>query len=445
MNSGKTSIIKHRPLTFVSLRGNGRSSRSSAKHTFIISYGNDRFLVDPGNINGESSLPRIDNLKAVIITHAHFDHFGNLLEVLKQCPTITAYCTRPTKQLITQVFSRRLPYRDHSQLHQLMERVVALKYRQRQELTREVTVSLNHAGHMLGSAACIFDCPDGKILVTGDFSPQPRGVLTPFAVPDYEYRAIISDGSFVGMERPDYPAERNSLLHRVQSTLESGHNMLVPVDALGLAQEFILYLAGQMEAGKLRKSPIFCVDFLKDPNDARQSFMDLSTRNLILSHVDFFSELYVGFREQFGNRRNALRNYFGSLIPLGADFDPTFLQGAIFMMPTQHFKYQTLFGFHAKKFARQIIAENGILLLNKQHFHKVMLRRLSLQSEYRSAVLAPPSADHPYADDIINTVRAATPNVTILVHGRRSDLTRVAAASKNNKVLAPGINEEVPL
>lgn len=440
-----TAQVHNRPIKFNSLfrHVNGNANKVP-KHSLVISIGEDRLLIDPGSAAQQAGTPRIDNLRGIFLTHAHLDHFGGLLGFLKKNPNVPAYCTPATKYLMTQHALKKPVMGKRDECLRLMERIHTYELEREIGITRSITAVFHEAGHILGSAAVTLECPEGKFLFTGDYSTQNRGVFSPFSLPARDYRAIISEGSFIGLPEPDYNEKKQELTSRIDGLFESGACLMVSLDTLGLAQEFVLYLARLMQEGEMRKFPIFCFDYerVKEPGGA----IDPYSQRILLSYAEYFGSLSDEFKRAFGGRKSELTKYFGSLVPVGKTFDPAPIHSAIFAFDTRGFKMPVISGFNVADFGRAIFEVGGMLLLNgSQHVHGGFFVRLGLDAQtYQDSLLFSLPFNHPYSRNVENIIREAGAKTNILVHGRPEDL-RPFAASLPQRIIVPKIGEEVEL
>jgi cleavage and polyadenylation specificity factor subunit 3 len=121
------------------------------------------------------------------------------------------------------------------------------------------------AGHVLGAAMFLIEIAGARILYTGDFSTEEDRHLIPASVPNWSAPpdVMISEATF-GVQTLEPREEKESRLTAlIQAILTRGGRVLMPVFALGRAQELLLILDEYWEAHpELHQYPIYYVSAL---------------------------------------------------------------------------------------------------------------------------------------------------------------------------------------
>ena len=124
--------------------------------------------INPGEMSGLDAYPRLDwfnfdfdDLDAVVISHAHIDHQGFLPTLFKYGYRGPVYCTEPTLPLMTllQMDSVKiaksngtyLPY-EVRDVNEVIKHCITLPYGKPTDISPDVTITLNNAGHIIASA-----------------------------------------------------------------------------------------------------------------------------------------------------------------------------------------------------------------------------------------------------------------------------------------------------
>jgi cleavage and polyadenylation specificity factor subunit 3 len=98
------------------------------------------------------------------------------------------------------------------------------------------------AGHVLGAAMFLIEIDGLKILYTGDYSREEDRHLKPAEVPDCEVDVLIVESTY-GVQKHDSRETRESTFTKyVTEIVQRGGKCLMPVFALGRAQELLLIL-----------------------------------------------------------------------------------------------------------------------------------------------------------------------------------------------------------
>jgi metallo-beta-lactamase family protein len=221
-------------------------------------------------------------VEAVILSHAHVDHCGNLPTLVRQGFNGPVYCTPATRDLMAVMLadsakiqeedaayravlgdaahpeSRPLYTRHDAEL--AVERCVAVPYGPSRQITPDVRLRFVDAGHVLGSAMVVLTMaiPGGErtLIFTGDLGRRGLPFLRePVPVPEADL--LICESTYGG--RTHTPLERlvEQLADVVTRTVERGGKVLVPAFSLGRAQVVVYYLQRLMDAGRVPRVPLY--------------------------------------------------------------------------------------------------------------------------------------------------------------------------------------------
>ncbi|MDQ4056775.1 MAG: MBL fold metallo-hydrolase, partial [Thermoproteota archaeon] len=157
---------------------------------FIVMTRESKIMLDcginPGEALGLNAYPRLDwfnfdldELDAVIISHAHIDHQGFLPTLFKFGYKGPIYCTEPTLPLmnllqmdsvkISKSNGTYLPY-ELRDVNEVIKHCITLPYGKPTDISPDITISLNNAGHIMGSATVHLNISGAhNILYSGDY------------------------------------------------------------------------------------------------------------------------------------------------------------------------------------------------------------------------------------------------------------------------------------
>ncbi len=212
----------------------------------------------------------VDNLDAVVITHAHLDHCGMVPFLFKYGYRGPVYMTHPTLNLATLLQLDYLdvaeregklrPYRDRDVKETILH-TIPLNYGEVTDIAPDVRLTLHNAGHILGSAIVHFHIGDGQynMAYTGDFKFGRTRLLEPatFTFPRLETLIIESTYGHPTDKMPPRQEVERKFAQILKRTLEGGGKVLIPVLAVGRAQEIMLVIEDLAAKGRIPKVPVY--------------------------------------------------------------------------------------------------------------------------------------------------------------------------------------------
>jgi KH/beta-lactamase-domain protein len=287
--------------------------------------------INPGEMSGLDAYPRIDwlnfnldDLDAVVISHAHIDHQGFLPALFKYGYKGPVYCTEPTLPLMTllQMDSVKiansngtyLPY-EARDVHEVIKRTITLPYGKPTDISPDITVTLNNAGHIMGSATVHLNISGAhNILYSGDYK-YARTQLLDSAVATYpRVETLITESTYGNSSdvMPDQAFVYRTFSESINKVLSEGGKVLIPVPAVGRAQEIMLVMAKEMSEGRLVESPIYIEGMISEASAIHMSYahyLGADVRRSVSQGINPFTSEYFtvisgGKREEAINDQN---------------------------------------------------------------------------------------------------------------------------------------------
>lgn len=105
-----------------------------------------------------------------------------------------------------------------------------------------IKITPYYAGHVLGAAMFHVECDGFKVLYTGDFNTAPDKHLGPARVPPLQPDVLICESTYASVVRQPRRATEMELCTVVHDCLLAGGKVLIPVFAVGRAQELAIIL-----------------------------------------------------------------------------------------------------------------------------------------------------------------------------------------------------------
>lgn len=193
----------------------------------------------------------INQINKIFISHAHIDHVGYLLKLMKQATFADVYMTPTTKILVKyQLYERLLKKNENIDensrlaIESLLERIVTVNYMDVVDFGK-YKVTFYAAGHMPGAMMVLFELKKKKILYTGDYSLEGTPLTQGCFIPKNK---DIDDLIICGLhaKHPNYQKKSDNLFKQIYYMLNSVRNkgefILCNVSQLSKGVEFVTYL-----------------------------------------------------------------------------------------------------------------------------------------------------------------------------------------------------------
>jgi KH/beta-lactamase-domain protein len=287
--------------------------------------------IHPGARNAWDAYPRLDwadvspaEIDAVVISHAHLDHMGFLPALFKYGYDGPVYCTEPTLPLMTllqndfvkiaQIEGGRLIY-DQKDIRNTVQHAITLPYSTVTDISPDIKLVFNNAGHILGSATVHLHIGEGahNIVYTGDYK-YGRTQLFDSATWNYPRVETLITESTYGAKEDIMPVREEvemNFVNAINSILQAGGKVLIPIPAVGRAQEILLVLDQYMKNKVLVEAPVFMEGMISEATAIHVSYAEYLSRDLRAKILDeginpFASEYFTEV-EHPSNRDEAFR------------------------------------------------------------------------------------------------------------------------------------------
>ncbi|KAH1498335.1 hypothetical protein LV164_006242 [Aspergillus fumigatus] len=265
-------------LAFYCLGGGNEVGRSC----HIIQYKGKTVMLDAGMHpakEGFSALPFFDEfdlstVDILLISHFHVDHSSALPYVLSKTNFKgRVFMTHATKAIYKWLIQdnvrvsntasssdqRTTLYTEHDHLSTL-PLIETIDFNTTHTVN-SIRITPFPAGHVLGAAMFLISIAGLNILFTGDYSREEDRHLIPAEVPKgIKIDVLITESTFGISTNPPRLEREAALMKSITGILNRGGRVLMPVFALGRAQELLLILDEYWETHpELQKIPIYYI------------------------------------------------------------------------------------------------------------------------------------------------------------------------------------------
>jgi len=261
--------------------------------------------INPGATNPLDAFPRLDApqfdldaLDAVVISHAHLDHCAVLPFLFKYGFDGPVYCSAPTSSLMTllqldylDVLSKQglmAPY-DQKDVRDVVLHTIPIRFGVVTDIAPDIRLTLHNSGHILGSSLIHLHIGEGlhNVVYTSDYKYAKTMLLEPAATEFPRVETIITESTYGAPQdiMPSRLEAEERLASIVNQTFEKGGKVLIPVPAVGRAQEIMLILDGYMRQGLIKEAPVFIEGMISEAtaiHTAYPEYLAREVRNSIL-------------------------------------------------------------------------------------------------------------------------------------------------------------------
>ncbi|MBS7624031.1 beta-CASP ribonuclease aCPSF1 [Candidatus Bathyarchaeota archaeon] len=280
------------------------SAREVGRSAILVQTRESQVLLDcginPGATKPLEAFPRLDapqfdieSLDAVVISHAHLDHCGLLPYLFKYGYDGPVYCSAPNVSLMTllqldylDVLSRQgmpLPY-DQKDVREVALHAIPLRYGVVTDIAPDIRLTLHNAGHILGSSIVHLHIGEGyhNIVYTGDFKYGRTMLLEAAATEFPRVETIITENTYSAPTdiMPSRAEAEKNLVSVINETIERGGKVMIPVPAVGRAQEIMLVIDDYMRRGELKEAPVFIEGMISESTAIHMAYPEYLSKEV---------------------------------------------------------------------------------------------------------------------------------------------------------------------
>lgn len=226
----------------------------------------------------------VRSIDAVILSHAHIDHSGNIPNLVKRGFKGDIFTTHATRDLCASMLpdsgyiqernaefankhrrkgeAKAEPIYTEADARRAIRYFRSIPLHQTIEIFPNIRLTLIEAGHMLGSAMVILDFKEEyrehwqRLVFTGDVGRDNIPIIRSPEVPDYaDY--LIMESTYGGRTHEPYSNTSEQLRQVILDTYECGGVILIPAFAVGRTQQIVVQLNELFERDLIPKIPVY--------------------------------------------------------------------------------------------------------------------------------------------------------------------------------------------
>ncbi|KAI7882995.1 Metallo-hydrolase/oxidoreductase [Lichtheimia hyalospora FSU 10163] len=236
-------------------------------------------------------------IDAVVISHFHLDHCGALPYFTEMCGYDgPIYMTHPTKAIcpilledyrkITVERKGETNFFTSDMIKACMKKVIPINLHQTIHVDDELEIKAYYAGHVLGAAMIYARVGNESAVYTGDYNMTPDRHLGSAWIDKLRPDVLITESTYGTTIRDSKRSRERDFLKKVHDCVSKGGNVLIPVFALGRAQELCILIESYWERMDLKVPVYFSAGLTQRANRYYELFINWTNQKVKSTFVD---------------------------------------------------------------------------------------------------------------------------------------------------------------
>ncbi|MGN0846675.1 MAG: MBL fold metallo-hydrolase [Kiritimatiellia bacterium] len=222
-------------------------------------------------------------IDAVVLSHAHIDHSGNLPQLVRRGFRGKVYARQSTLDLcevmlrdscflqnrdLEYINKRRRaqgkhlfePLYEAEDVDAVMTHMVPIPMHRPREIAKGVTLTLYNAGHILGSAQIQLDIEERgvrrRLLFTGDLGQPDQPILRHFEYPQGA-DVVLIESTYADRLHPSADDVEGRLKGYIDDIIQQKSKLIIPAFSVGRTQQILYYLNRLLAAKRIYPIPVY--------------------------------------------------------------------------------------------------------------------------------------------------------------------------------------------
>ncbi len=220
---------------------------------FLVNCDGTKLLLDYGVLFGKRGSPpqyplhvKPKDLDAIIITHAHLDHSGNVPSLFVSGNT-DVYATPPTLDLSLLLIEDMLKIEKNShafeqpEINKMMKNAKRVRFKQK--VTKGNTVfELRESGHVIGGSTVLVEANKKRLFYTGDIKTNGSRMLREMDMDIGEIDLLITESTYAKKEQKPRRESESELVEFANEVIDRKGTLFIPSFSVERSQEIACIL-----------------------------------------------------------------------------------------------------------------------------------------------------------------------------------------------------------
>lgn len=172
-----------------------------------------------------------------------------------------------------------------------MKKVIAVTLHQSVMVDNDLEIKAYYAGHVLGAAMFWIRVGSQSVVYTGDYNMTPDRHLGAAWIDKCRPDLLISEATYATTIRDSKRCREKDFLKKVHECVDRGGKVLIPVFALGRAQELCILLETYWERMNLKAPIYFALGLTEKANNYYKMFITWTNQKIRKTFVQRYQKI----------------------------------------------------------------------------------------------------------------------------------------------------------